>query len=420
MSSTENRAAIGRASVVLAMLATLAGCGSSQSSSGARASTAAGPPRSCPETVLETLGRVIQRVYREGVSSERTVTARRMIAASAPLREAVQSDNPVATRAAAQALLASGHLTNLRVVRGGRVLADVGGPALAPLRGTLTDVGGTTLATYVTSVWSDSGFLAESDGISEGRVALRQHGRSIAGSFRLPAGSLPPEGSITQGGVSYQYASFPAEAYPAGSLRVYLLKPTSSTSALCGASSEETLVNTLSRVASQIYAGEAGQRTLPQVRRVQTDQPLLQAVAARDPAATRRAIESLLNQHIVRLRVSAAGQLLGDVGGPYVLAPVQADLRLGGRRIGSFVLSIQDDEGYLRLAKRLAGLDVLMYMNPTHPQLVKNSLGPAPGPAPESGSYEYRGRRFRVFTIHADAFPSGPLKIQVLIPIPYS
>jgi hypothetical protein len=63
-----------------------------------------------------------------------------------------------------------------------------------------------------------------------------------------------------------------------------------------------------------------------------------------------------------------------------------------------------------------------MYMNVNgaHPQLVKNSLGPEPGAVPNSGSYTYRGRRFRVFTIHARAFPDGPLRINVLIPIPYT
>ena len=58
-----------------------------------------------------------------------------------------------------------------------------------------------------------------------------------------------------------------------------------------------------------------------------------------------------------------------------------------------------------------------MYMGDA---LVKNSLGPAPGAVPDSGSYTYRGRRFRVFTLHASAFPSGPLRIKVLVPIPYS
>src|SRR5664280_3113398 len=116
-------------------------------------------------------------------------------------------------------------------------------------------------------------------------------------------------------------------------------------------------------IRDRIYGGEAGKRTLTQIRRVQRDAPLLEAVARRDPTATRLAVEALLSQHIVRLRVSAGHTLLSDVGGPYVLAPVSAPLRLGRRTIGSFVLSIQDDEGYKRLAGRLAGLKVLMYMS---------------------------------------------------------
>jgi hypothetical protein len=308
-------------------------------------------------------------------------------------------------------------MPNLRVTRGAQTLADVGGPALAPLRGTILGPRGAPVGSYLTSVWSDSGFLAESDGIGEGVVALRAHGRSIAGSFALPAKALPPTGTLESDHVRYRYTSFPAKAYPSGSLRVYLLKSARSTGAFCGRTSEDTLVNTIGHVARLIYAGEAGHRTLAQVQRVQSDPALLSAVARRDPVATKLAVQGLLTQHIVRLRVSAGGRLLSDVGGPYVLAPVQGTLRLGGRTIGSFVLSIQDDEGYLRLTRRLVGLNVLMFMR-SH--LVKNSLGPAPGSVPDGGSYRYRGRRFRVLTLHVSAFPSGPLTIKVLVPIPYS
>jgi hypothetical protein len=207
---------------------------------------------------------------------------------------------------------------------------------------------------------------------------------------------------------------------------VYLLVPASTALALCGRTSQDTVVNTLRSVAELIYTGESGRSAHKQVLRVQHNKALLEAVANREPAATEAAIKALLNEHIVRLRVSAGGQLLSDVGGPYVLAPVTAPLRLHGRTIGSFVLSIQDDEGYLRLTRRLAGLAVLMYMNvvPGPPQLVKDSLGPAPGPAlaavPASGPFRYEGRSYRVFTVHAKAFPSGPLTIRVLVPIPYN
>ena len=40
----------------------------------------------------------------------------------------------------------------------------------------------------------------------------------------------------------------------------------------------------------------------------------------------------------------------------------------------------------------------------------KSSLGPTrPARCPPSGTYRYRGTRFRVYTFHAEAFPSGPL-----------
>ena len=396
------------------MLAVLAGCGASPRAG------AEGPQKSCPATVLDTLARVLSRVYHEGVFSERTASAEHMIAASLPLRKAVAEANPAATKAAAAQLIATGHMTNLRVMQGTRTLADLGGPALTPLQGTIADAHGKPLARYLTSVWSRAGFLAEANGIAEGQVVLRKGETTIGGTLPLPAGALGREGSVTIAGVPYQYRSFSGEAYPAGAIRVYLLKPASTTTALCGASSEDTVVNTLGRVASRIYAGEGGARTLTQVHRVQHDAALLQAVARGEAAATHAASEALLHHHLVRLRVSAAsGAVLDDNGGPFVLAPVTAPLRLGGRRIGSIVISIQDDEGYKRLVGRLVGLKVLMFMGPHHERLVKNSLGPGPGQVPASGSYSYRGQRFRVVTINATAFPSGPLTIRVLIPVPY-
>jgi hypothetical protein len=413
-----------RVALACAILAALAGCGSSVGGGLSARASANPPPRvisnACSRTVLGALGDIATRVYREGVASERTGSALSFIARSIPLREAVERDDPQAARAAAQALIATGHMTDLRVLRGDQVLADVGAPdALAPLHGTIASVGGAPIGTFLASVWADSGFVDEANGIAESVTALRQNGRSIAGSFALGAGEpKPAQGTATVKGTAYAYTSFSASAYPSGQpLRVYLLKSLSSLAPLCGASAQDTLVDTLSRVARLIYASEGGAHALVQVRRVQQYQPLLHAVAAHDPLATQIAVEHLLHEHVVRLRVSAGGRLLSDVGGPYVLAPVHAPLRLNGRRIGSIELSIQDDEGYKRLAGRLAGLDVLMYMGS---RLVKNSLGPAPGKVPASGTYHYRGRTFRVYTLHAEAFPSGPLRIAVLIPIPYS
>jgi hypothetical protein len=415
-----------RASIAILLLLALAGCGSAlKGGSSAHADSATA--QSCPETVLTTLSSVLQRVYHEGVSSERTASAEALVERSQALREAVESGNASAARTAAKALLATGHMTNIQVFRGGHQLVDVGGPALASLHGTLKNAAGTEIATYILSVWADSGFASEASGLAEGLLDLRSGGHSVGGSADLPDGALAAHGTLTRHDTVYEYTSFTVQSYPSGKpLQAILMKPLAAAQALCGTNAEETVVNTLTRVANLIYEGEAGSRTEVQVSRVQHDRALRLAVAQHDPSATRAAIISLLNHHIVRLRVNDTRGLLSDVGGPYVLAPVTARLRQDGRTIGSFVLSIQDDEGYLRLARRLAGLDVLMYMKPTHPgsgakqELVKNSLGPNPETVPASGPYSYHGQRFRVITVNAKAFPSGPLTIRVLIPIPYS
>jgi hypothetical protein len=418
------RSWIARATVLVLLIAVLAGCGSTLKGNQANAGIASilptsGKGESCPATVANTLATVLKRVYHEGVFSERTASAQYMITHSPALREAVETGNKPAAEAAAAALLATGHMTNLEVTRGTSTFIDVGGKALSPLHGTLLGSSGSPIASYLTSVWADNGFLIEAAGITQGEVDLRADGRSIYGSVALPPGALTKEGSLSFDHVDYQFTSLPATTYPAGNARIYLLIPTSATTSLCGATSEDTTVNTLRRVAELIYTGESGDSATKQLRRVQHNTALLEAVANRDPAATELAIKALLNHHIVRLRVSAGGQLLSDVGGPYVLAPVTAPLVLHGHEIGSFVLSIQDDEGYLRLTRRLAGMKVLMYMSPGK-QLVKDSLGPDPGDVPASGSYSYRGRSFRVFTVHAREFPSGPLTIRVLVPIPYT
>jgi hypothetical protein len=422
-----------RAAVALVLLLALAVVYVSSVGGGSPAHANPDPPpedaaNACGPAVLEALSQVGQHVYDEGVSSERTEIAERAVKGSSALREAVEHGNAAAASSAAQALLATGHITNLTVLHGAQTLVTVGSSdALAPLHGTILSKAGAPIGSFVASVWADAGFLSEMQGVVEGDVALRAGKHSIGGSFALPTGELPAAGTLTTHGTAFQYASFPASVYPSGSLRVYILRSVSSTAHICGPTAQDTLVDTLSRVASLIYAGEGGPHALLQLHRAQQDGALLAAVAARDPAATRKAVVGLVfnHTHIVRMRVSAGGHLLSDVGGPYVLAPVSGALRLHGKRIGSLTLSIQDDEGYLRLAKRLVGLNVLMYMNPTspHPELVKNSLGPGVGgfsSVPTSGLYTYRGRTFRVFTLNARSFPSGSLRISVLIPIPYS
>ncbi|TMK99070.1 MAG: hypothetical protein E6G34_06100 [Actinobacteria bacterium] len=416
------RAAIAtRAAAAAAVALACAGCSSGlKDGAPAHASVASGPtgPGTCGATVLEVLGHVATRIYHEGVESERTASARHLIARSGALSSATERGDAAGAAAAAQSLLGTRHMAGLRVMRGGTLLANVGvARGLAPLIGTITGAGGRQVGSYEATVWGDHGLVDETSGLTGASTVVREGTRELAGRFRLPARELPAQGTVAVHGVAHEFFSFPAAAYPGGRpLRVYVVRAVPSSSRLCATSAQRTIVNVLGQVARQIYRGEAGPRAHGQVRRVQRDQPLLRAVALRDRAAARSAIAALLHQHLVRLRVSAGGALLADVGGPYVLAPVSAPLRLGGHTIGQAVLSIQDDQGYLRLAKRLAGVDVLMYMGS---KLVESSVGGTPAGVPSQGSFSYGGRNFIAFTFRARAFPTGPLRITVLIPIPY-
>ena len=370
----------------------------------------------CPAVVLTTLARVLQRIYNEGVVSEEVLAARDLIKRNTGLHEAVEHGDAGATQAAAEQLLATKHMKHLLVERKGRVLAGVGEAAVAPLLGKLTDEQGKMIGAYVATLFSDHSFVSEAKGITQGQVAVRAGGAVQAGNATLGARELHGVGELTSGGVHYEYVAFPVQAFPSGTATVEVFRTRRSLPRLCGTTREETVAGTLRDVATLIYKGESGPRARLQVQRVQAYKPLQEAVAAHDPEAARKAIDVLLHKHVVRLRVSTRGALLADVGGPYVLAPLRAPLTQNGRQIGELELSIQDDEGYKRLAERLAGVHVVMSAGG---HVVKNSLGTVTTPIPASGPYAYQGHEYTVFTIPAEAFPSGPLTIRVLVPNPY-
>jgi hypothetical protein len=85
-------------------------------------------------------------------------------------------------------------------------------------------------------------------------------------------------------------------------------------------------------------------------------------VATKDPAALRTQIVRFFRDprlHVVRIRATTpSGALIGDVGGPRVLAPASRAVREHGRTVGRVTLSIQDDAGYVKLVQRFTGATV--------------------------------------------------------------
>jgi hypothetical protein len=176
-------------------------------------------------------------------------------------------------------------------------------------------------------------------------------------------------------------------------------------------------------VARRIYAGEENGHEVSQDRaRVMASPALVGAVAAANQPATYAAVHAIVytpHWHIVRLRVVRDGRVLADVGGPYIIAPVTGALRVGARKVGSFVMSVQDDVGYVKLVTRFLGVPVDLYGTPRPRNgFVLGTLQPAPALPRDGGTVEARGARYlaRVFAVRA--FPGGPLKVALLFPPP--
>ena len=95
-------------------------------------------------------------------------------------------------------------------------------------------------------------------------------------------------------------------------------------------------------MATNIYSGElGGSKTKLDLRLITGAADLLAAVAADERRATLRAVTRIVYHsiwHIVRLRVlDAAGRVLADFGGRYVIAPAAGVLRsaTGGVVLGA-------------------------------------------------------------------------------------
>jgi hypothetical protein len=246
----------------------------------------------------------------------------------------------------------------------------------------------------------------------------------LAGSHRVadtmtaspPLASLPIRGSLTYRGVSYRASSFSARAFPTGPLRVELLLPTSALT-LCGATPAETAADTIGQVGMRIYAGEqGGARVSAIVHHVERSRAFRTAVLRNDPVATRAAIVAFFRTHlhVVRVRATLGSHLVTDLGGPFVLAPVAGVVRdARGRIRGHFQLAVQDDMGYMLLANRFTGAQVLMRVGARQ---VMGTLNPGPESIPDRGAVSYAGVDYEAFSFLGRAFPSGQLRISLLVP----
>jgi hypothetical protein len=187
----------------------------------------------------------------------------------------------------------------------------------------------------------------------------------------------------------------------------------------CGAGGAEVLANTAGTIAERIYAAEVhSSETDADKRQIESYAPLISAVESGDSAALKTAVHTLVysHTHIVRLRVSIGSRLLYDEGGPYILAPVTGTLRAHGKEVGHFVFSVQDDLGYVKLVTRFLGAPLILRTEAGQVP-IEGLLSPGPASIPDHGPVEYTGKPYQAYSFKADAYPSGRLRVSLMLPI---
>jgi len=226
----------------------------------------------------------------------------------------------------------------------------------------------------------------------------------------------------------------------------------------CAVATAQTIVSIDGNVAERIYRDElVGTGTIADQHQVEENGPLLKALArvsalAKDGAPVRngvpakgsaaasrgapakgngagaRAVREAANAvteavhglvyshtHIVRLRVLQGGKLLADIGGPYIIAPVGGSLRYHGRIVGTYLLSVQDDLGFVGLERRLVGVPLILHVGAMRVPL-QGTTRTGSVAIPDRGAVVIRGAHFQAYSFDAKAFPTGLVRISLLLP----
>ena len=188
----------------------------------------------------------------------------------------------------------------------------------------------------------------------------------------------------------------------------------------CGDAGAQAAARAMLQGASRIYSLELQSREVrADQREVAGYEPLLRAVAAGDRRALEQAVTHLVysHTHIVRLRIERHGRVLYDLGGAYSIAPVAGALRFGGHPIGSYVLSVQDDVGYVKLETRYLGAPLLLREG-ARPVPIAGMIQPGKSAIPAHGPVDYRGHSYEAISFDAENLPGRRVQVTLLVPVP--
>jgi hypothetical protein len=365
---------------ILILPAAAAACGAAAPKPSAQASPV------CSATSRAELVTVARRIYDQAAHGRNEVAAVARLHRSAALARAVAAQDPRATRAALAPLLKH-RIVRIEISAGSRTLARFGKvAAYAPVRGVI----GAGAGRYVLSVGDDHAYEAITHALTGATVRFGGNGGT----------------------------SFAATRFPGRRTTVQLGLP-AQLPAACASTAAGTRAATIGLIGRNLIAAEGKGPTAQQALRHAAKAPAFRsAIAAGDPVRVRAAIIGFFRDkrfHIVRVRAWKGTHLITDVGGPYVVSPASAPIHApGGGVAGRFMLSVQDDTGFIKLMHRFTGAEVVLHAGDR--TVPGSNLSPGPPYAPGLQTVTYRGHRYDAYGFSAPAFPSGRLLVSLLMP----
>jgi hypothetical protein len=195
-----------------------------------RASSSASAPECGTQSAATVAGvdtTVAQGIYAAELQSHEVSADIAHVTGSQALLSALASNDTAAVHEAVHTIVYTPHwhIVRLRVVKAGRVVADVGGPdVIAPVTGTLR-YRGRTVGTYVMSVQDDLGYEKLVSRFIGVPVDLYRNGAFLMGTLQPAPSTLRAGTSVRVNGASYLLQLLSARAFPSGALRVALFIP---------------------------------------------------------------------------------------------------------------------------------------------------------------------------------------------------
>jgi hypothetical protein len=237
---------------------------------------------------------------------------------------------------------------------------------------------------------------------------------AAGGSSALPVRRLSRRTRLGVGGFASAIALLLAGCGSATATRSAVpVASVSSAAAIVPAECAGTVAGALGEVGERIYHEAAtGGNVAQAVHRLQSSAALASAVRSGDAGAAHAALEALLLNQIVEVEVLSSGHVLATAGSGGAIAPVSGSIPGTNAR---FILSVQADRTYLQVTRQVTGAQILL-LDGTR-RLDGTITGPpAGGTLPMSGPVSFAGQSFQVFSLAGASYPSGPLRVAVLVP----